>query len=58
MTDFRNLTEDFAKCVGSIERYREDQYDAIEGALKLMEGCEKEMNTHHNQEIAEEKVRD
>ena len=58
MSEFRNLTEDLAKCVGNLERYRGEQYDAIEEAVKLMETCEKEMNMHHKQEISEEERRD
>lgn len=41
MTDFRNLTEDLTKCVGTLERHRGEQYDAIEEAVKLMETFEK-----------------
>jgi hypothetical protein len=49
MSDFRNLTEDLTKCVGKLERYRGEQFDAIEEAVKLMETCEKQMNVHHKQ---------
>lgn len=46
MTEFRNLTEDLAKCVGKIDRVRGEQYDTIEEAVKLMDICEKDMESH------------